>query len=57
MWPAQPLAFDTDIARQRGQESKDLLDRFKTLQATNLPVSVDRDNSDSIDDDLVSTCT
>ncbi len=40
LWPARRLALDTEIARQRRQERQDLFDRFKTLQATKLPMSV-----------------
>ena len=34
------LALDTQIARQRRQETQDLFDRFKGLQATKLPMTV-----------------
>src|SRR5215213_4004645 len=40
LWPARRLALDTEIARQRRQEMQDLFDRFKTLQATKLPMAV-----------------
>jgi transposase len=40
LWPARRLALDTEIARQRRQETQDLFDRFKGLQATKLPMTV-----------------
>jgi transposase len=40
LWPARRLALDTEIARQRRHEMPDLFDRFKTLQATKLPMAV-----------------
>src|SRR6267154_1546158 len=40
LWPARRLALDTEIARQRRHEQQDLFDRFKTLQATKLPMAV-----------------
>jgi hypothetical protein len=40
LWPAWRLALDTEIARQRRHEMQDLFDRFKTLQATKLPMAV-----------------
>jgi hypothetical protein len=40
LWPARRLALDTEIARQRRHEMQDLFDRFKTLQATKLPMAV-----------------
>jgi transposase len=40
LWPGRRLALDTEIARQRRQETQDLFDRFKGLQATKLPMTV-----------------